>query len=444
AQVLFVLQNNAPETAELTGLTVEPVPFDVSTSQFDLGMQLWETGSGLQGVLSYRTELFDADTAERITSLWRTLLHSVAAAPDTRLSDLPLSATRPLAAPPTGAECSPPPIADGQTVDGQTVISLFDAQVRRTPDRIAVVYGATELTYAELGERVDQMALMLREAGVGPELTVAVALPRSAHLVIATLAVLRAGGCCLPLDPGTPDERLELLPTDCPPVLTVTDRAHAWFLPADLPTLVIGEPGPATPPDLRTPAPQPTGAACVVRAASAHGEPLGAVLSHQDVLRVITGTGADACPGFGDDFDFTVWEWWGQLLRGGRVTVTSRRSAGQVSAGQVSDTYPSADRPPAYVLDGAGRRVPPGVVGELYLPGPGPARGYPGRPARTAERFVADPYGPPGGRMYRTGARARLRGDGSVDLVGRAGQGESAAASALPITVDGPGDSIAG
>ncbi|MFD8380831.1 amino acid adenylation domain-containing protein [Streptomyces sp. NPDC059679] len=437
AQVLFVLQNNAPETAELTGLDVEPVPFDVSTSQFDLGMQLWETDSGLQGMLSYRTELFDEDTAERITSLWGTLLHSVAAAPDTRLSDLPLSATRPLTAPPTGAELPPPPIADGQTADGQTVISRFEAQVRRTPDRIAVVYGATELTYAELGERVDQMASALREAGVGPELTVAVALPRSAHLVIATLAVLRAGGCCLPLDPGTPHDRLELLPADCPPVLTVTDRAHAWFLPADLPTLVIGEPGPATPPDVRTPPPQPAGAACVVRAASAHGEPLGAVLSHQDVLRVITGAGP--CPGFGDVFDFTVWEWWGQLLRGGRVTVTSRRSAGQVA-----DTYPSADRPPAYVLDGAGRRLPPGVVGELYLSGPGPARGYPGRPARTAERFVADPYGPPGGRMYRTGARARLRGDGSVDLVGRAGQGESAAASALPIMADGPGDSIAG
>ncbi|MGO4422896.1 hypothetical protein AB4Z54_30390, partial [Streptomyces sp. MCAF7] len=216
----------------------------------------------------------------------------------------------------------------------------------------------------------------------------------------------------------------------------------AWFLPADLPTLVIGEPGPATPPGLRTPLPQPAGAACVVRATGEDGEPLGAVLSHQDVLCVIAGAGT--CPGLGDVFDFTVWEWWGQLLRGGRVTVTSRRSAGQLAAGQVVDTYPSADRPPAYVLDGAGRRLPPGVVGELYLPGPGPARGYPGRPARTAERFVADPYGPSGGRMYRTGARARLRGDGSVDLVGRAGQGESAAVSALPITADGPGDSIAG
>jgi non-ribosomal peptide synthetase component F len=255
--------------------------------------------------------------------------------------------------------------------------------------------------------------------------------------VIATLAVLRAGGCCLPLDPGTPHERLELLPAGCPPVLTVTDRAHAWFLPAGLPTLVIGEPRPATPPDVRTPPPQPAGAACVVRAAGEHGEPLGAVFSHRDVLCVITGTGP--CPGLGDVFDFSVWEWWGQLLRGSRVTVASRRSAGQVA-----DTDASADRPPAYVLDGAGRRVPPGVVGELYLPGPGPARGYPGRPALTAARFVADPYGPPGGRMYRTGARARLRGDGSVDLVGRTGQQESAVASVLPILADGPGDSIAG
>ncbi|MEU0811645.1 amino acid adenylation domain-containing protein [Streptomyces sp. NPDC005970] len=432
AQVLFVLQNNAPETAELTGLTVEPVPFDVRTSQFDLGMQLWETDTGLQGVLSYRTELFDADTAERITSLWSTLLHSVAAAPDTRLSDLLLSATRPLAPPPTGAERPPPPIADGRTVT-----SLFEAQVRRTPDRIAVVYGATELTYAELGERVDRMALALREAGVGPEATVAVALPRSAHLVIATLAVLRAGGCCLPLDPGTPHQRLELLPAACQPVLTVTDRAHAWFLPVDLPTLVIGDPGPDAPPDVHTPAPQPAGAACVVRAAGGDGEPVGAVLSHQDVVRVITGTGL--CPGLGDVFDLSVWEWWGQLLRGGRVTVTSRPSAGQVA-----DMCASADRPPAYVLDGAGRRVPPGVVGELYLAGPGPARGYPGRPALTAQRFVADPYGPPGGRMYRTGHRARLRGDGSVDFVGRADQGESAVASAVPIVADGPGDSIAG
>ncbi|BBJ37308.1 hypothetical protein SSPO_000260 [Streptomyces antimycoticus] len=381
--------------------------------------------------------------------------------------------------------------------------------------------GGVDLTYAELKHRADRLARVLGDAGVGIEEPVAVALPHSADLVVALLAVLKAGACYLPVDPGYPAERIAYLLGDCPPGAVITDRAHTGLFPDGLPKIVPGEADAPVPAAAPVTGLLPEHAAYVIYTSGSTGTPKGVVVPHHNVVRLFTATRDrfgfteqdtwTLCHSYA--FDFSVWEMWGALLHGGRlvivpqdvvrspedlldllvreqVTVLSQTPSAfyalmradrqapatgdrlslrhVVMGGEALDlgrirewhtrhphgaprvvnmygttettvhvTHLSLDEETVgrgghsligcaiddlrvYVLDGASRPVPPGVVGELYVAGAGVARGYLGRPGLTAERFLPDPYGPAGARMYRTGDRARPLGDGTFDFIGRA------------------------
>ena len=130
--------------------------------------------------------------------------------------------------------------ATARRVPRATLPELFQAQVARTPHATAVVFQDTEVSYGELNARANRLARLLIGRGVGPESLVAVVMERSADLVVALLAVVKAGGAYLPVDPGYPADRISYLFTDAAPVLALTDQACAAKVAvADVPGLPV-------------------------------------------------------------------------------------------------------------------------------------------------------------------------------------------------------------
>ncbi|MFL5540994.1 MAG: non-ribosomal peptide synthetase, partial [Longimicrobiaceae bacterium] len=200
-QVMFSLHPADEGTAALPGLRTEPVPVAGTQALFDLTLVLRPDGDGMAGALEYATALFDRVTALRMIGHFRTLLAAACAAPDARLSTLPLlsaeevdDALRAWEGP---ALHSPP----------ATIHARIARQAARTPDAAAVEDGARRVTCAELEDRAARLAGRLRALGVRPGALVGVRAERSVETVAAVLAVLRAGGAYLPLDPAYPAER---------------------------------------------------------------------------------------------------------------------------------------------------------------------------------------------------------------------------------------------
>ncbi len=184
--------------------------------------------------VGYDPELFDAGTIDRLTGHLTTLLDAIAADPEQPVARLPV-----LTAPERDQvlvrwnETAASVPADADLLD------LFDAQVRSDPAATALVFGDDELTYAELDARIDRLASHLRACGVGPEQVVGLVLPRTTDLVVAMLAVLRAGAAYLPVDPDHPAERIAFVLADAAPVLVLTCAAHDGLVPTDVPRLLL-------------------------------------------------------------------------------------------------------------------------------------------------------------------------------------------------------------
>jgi amino acid adenylation domain-containing protein/non-ribosomal peptide synthase protein (TIGR01720 family) len=215
-QVMFVFQNAARKTHSLPGLSLSTVEVHNGSSTFDLTLSISEEADGLEASLEYATDLFDAATIQRMLGHLQTLLESIAAEPDCRIGDLPLL---------TDEERR-------QVLDlwndtsteyptDRCVHELFTEQAHRTPDAVAVVCGAEQLSYAELNARANQLAHYLRKRGVGPETLVGICAERSPEMIIAVLGVLKAGGAYLPLDPSYPTERLAWMLEDAQPVVVL-------------------------------------------------------------------------------------------------------------------------------------------------------------------------------------------------------------------------------
>jgi amino acid adenylation domain-containing protein len=205
-QVLLVLQNAPAAVAEMTelpGLAVRALNVEMGTAKFDLVFNLEETAAGLSGWWLYNSDLFDATTVRRIAGQFTELVAGILADPDRRLADLPLLG--PAERHQLLAEWNDS--ATAIPVD-RSFPRLFADQVRRAPAALAVSTGEVELSYAELDARADRLARGLVAAGVGPEVVVAVLDERGIDLLVALLAIGKAGGAYLPLDPHHPIPRL--------------------------------------------------------------------------------------------------------------------------------------------------------------------------------------------------------------------------------------------
>ncbi|MGO1056203.1 amino acid adenylation domain-containing protein [Crossiella sp. CA198] len=496
-QVMLIHQRADDLELQLPGLTTEPFLPGTGGVKFDLDLYFTETAAaGVDGFAVYAKDLFDQDTVRGLIDRLELLLRAVLAGPDHPLSTVDIMSAAELTAVTTGGNNT---AAD---LTAPTPAALFAAQVARTPEATAVLAGTGTLTYAELDRRAEALADALAARGAGPEQVVALALPRTAELVVALLAIVKTGAAYLPVDLGYPRDRVELMLADAQPAITVCQPEFAAGFG------LTGTCSPtATGPARAAVAIQGGHPAYLVFTSGSTGRPK-AVTGTQSALanRLDWGRGlaggvriAKSSLSFIDgstellgglvagdtvvladdaavsdpaalielidrhavDLVTVVPSLLSALLRTApadslgsvRTWITSGEAlsaelaeqagarwplarlvnlygcseaagdslaqVGSLGAGSVPIGLPVANTQ-AYVLDEALRPVPPGVAGELYLAGHGLARGYLGQPGRTAERFLANPFGPPGARLYRTGDRARRRRDGVLDFLGRA------------------------
>ncbi|HSU81126.1 MAG TPA: amino acid adenylation domain-containing protein, partial [Thermoanaerobaculia bacterium] len=227
-QVMFALQNAASERLELSGLRLQLIPQEVTAAKFELTLSLAETPAGLSGTIEYAIDLFDRATISRLAGHFATLLAAAVAAPSSPVAELPLLGA---------AERQQLVLEWNDTAvvrDGAAVCihELFERQVAQRPQALAVVGQGRMLSYGELEAQANRLARRLRRAGVGPEVRVATSLPRSPMGVVALLAVLKAGGAWVALDPLYPRERRAWMLEDSGARVLVTLEALRDELPA--------------------------------------------------------------------------------------------------------------------------------------------------------------------------------------------------------------------
>ncbi|GAA4671107.1 non-ribosomal peptide synthetase [Phytohabitans rumicis] len=230
-QVMFDVQHLDRFPATLGGAAIEPIRSGPLVSKFDLTLTVQQRAGGrLRCVFEYATELFDRSTVERLAGQYLRLLDSIVAEPRSRLGELELLAGderhRLLREwPRSGADVIDR--LDPAAEHHLCVPQLFEAQVRRTPEALAAVFGTEQVTYAQLDERVNRFARRLRRLGVAAETTVAVCLERSLDAVVVLLGVLKAGGVYTPVDPTQPAERRDYMIADSGARVVVTTGEFA-------------------------------------------------------------------------------------------------------------------------------------------------------------------------------------------------------------------------
>jgi amino acid adenylation domain-containing protein len=327
-QAMFALQNAPDESIELPGLTMKPVNVESETAQFDLSLNVWERGSALTGHLSYRTDLFDANTIRRMLAHFRTLLESIAKHPDERVSALrllPDDERRQLL-----HGWNPSERSFRQDV---CLHRLFEAQAEQAASATALVFESESISYGELNRRANRLAHHLRALGVGPEVRVCLLLERSVEMIVGILAILKAGGAYVPLDPTYPAERLAFLLDDSGAHVCLTTRSFLEQHPAHNVASVCldadGEVIDAQPEHNPAGTSGPDNLAYVIYTSGSTGKPKGVMVTHRNVARLLAATHdwfkfdeRDVWTLFHSSaFDFSVWEMWGALLSGGRLLV---------------------------------------------------------------------------------------------------------------------------
>ncbi|MEP0752187.1 amino acid adenylation domain-containing protein [Trichocoleus sp. Lan] len=225
-QVMFAL-HTAPKTAlQLPGLSLSLLEVETGTAKFDLTLEITDTEEGLTGTLEYNTDLFDEATITRMLGHFQTLLEGIVANPDCRLSDLPLL---------TEAEKYQLLVEWNQTQTDYPADScfhqLFEQQVEKTPDAVAIVFKNQHLTYKQLNERANQLANYLQKQGITTESLVGICVERSLEMMVGLIGILKAGGAYVPLDPSYPQERLSFMLSDAQMSVLLTQQHLVEKLP---------------------------------------------------------------------------------------------------------------------------------------------------------------------------------------------------------------------
>ncbi|MGF1425057.1 amino acid adenylation domain-containing protein [Kitasatospora sp. LaBMicrA B282] len=521
-QIMYNFSAQQPSEHHLAELAVEQVPVPVTTCKFDLVLSVVDDGSCLEGALEYASDLYLHDTARRIAASLTRLLTAAVSAPDTPLTGLPLVPEADLALMMRWG------VSEQQLTSALTVHQLVEDQTDRTPQRTALRAGGNSLSFAELDDRANRLANALLSGTLGappitPEAPVALLLDRSPELVVAMLAVLKAGGYFIPMDPGYPPARLARIASAVAPavVLSRGDLVRRLSDPqlfGVVPVVAVEDAAsvlsrmPTHRPNLSV---DPRGLIYSIFTSGSTGHPKGVAVEHIGAVRYLSWA-ARNYPGSGEHgtlvhssvgFDLTMSSLLEPLVSGRGMTLLPADATladlahelsgplafdyvrltpshlrhliahwsdnslepaarGWVVGGEVLDPQlverllqlrpdavvvnhygptetvigrvvhpvragdhltPDAPLPLGaplgatrlQVLDPRLEPVPIGAVGELYIGGEGVARGYIGRAALTAERFLPDPQDQPGARMYRTGDLVRWRTDGLLDFVGR-------------------------
>ncbi|MEA5602484.1 amino acid adenylation domain-containing protein [Nostoc sp. UHCC 0252] len=327
-QVMFVLQNTPMSALELSGLTLNFLENHANTAMFDLTLDMKETEGGLVGALEYNTDLFNDSTITRMVGHLQTLLTSIVANSELRVSELSL-----LTEPEKHQlllEWNNTEVAYPQQ---QCIHELFELQVEQTPDAVAVVFEDEQLSYRELNTKANQLAHYLQKLGVKPEVLVGICVERSLSTIIGILAILKAGGAYVPLDPAYPSERLAFILQDAQVSVLLTQQHFIENLPQHQTNVVcldtdwerIVQESPQNPISGCT----SDRLAYIIYTSGSTGQPKGVLVNHSNVVRLFAAT--EHWYKFNQDdvwtlfhsiaFDFSVWELWGALLYGGKIVI---------------------------------------------------------------------------------------------------------------------------
>ena len=208
-QAMFVLQNATKPFQEIDGIRIDPVDIERTRSQFDLALFLRERDGKYIGYFEYSTDLFDKSTIERMAGHLSTLLEGIVRDSDHKIATLPILTDR---------ERDQLLVEWNDTAadypKNKCIHQLFEDQVKRTPDAIAIEFGDQQLSYRDLNQRANQLAHYLIGLGIGPEALVGICVERSLEMVVGLLGILKAGGAYVPLDAAYPNERLRFMLED--------------------------------------------------------------------------------------------------------------------------------------------------------------------------------------------------------------------------------------
>ncbi|MHA6940169.1 non-ribosomal peptide synthetase, partial [Ralstonia pseudosolanacearum] len=308
---------------ELEGLTIEGVGAGQAAAKFDLTLELRETSEGLTGSLDYATALFDRATIERYLGYLQRLLKAMAADDSQEVNRIALldEGERTQLLESWNETKAPYPQAS-------TIHGLFEAQVRRTPEAIAVEHEGRQVSYAELNARANRVAHALIGLGVGPDARVGLCAERSVELVVGLLGILKAGGGYVPLDPSYPQDRLTYMLEDSAPVAVLAQSNTREPLGAlSVPVLDLDGPLEEAEHDPQVTGLEPHHLAYVIYTSGSTGRPKGVMVEHRGLSNLLDWYLEDLglCS---DDtvllvssysFDLTQKNILGPLLAGGRL-----------------------------------------------------------------------------------------------------------------------------
>jgi len=419
-QVMFAFQNAPRQSRELPGLTVSPVEIINETAKFDLSLYTWEEKEGLRARLEYNTDLFDAATIHRMLAHFATLVQGIVTNPDRHLSDLPIL---------TEIERSQLLIEWNDTQKDypkdKCIHELFEEQVEKSPDAIAVVFEDEQLTYRELNTQANQLAHYLRNLKVGAESLVGVCMERSLEMIIGLLGVLKAGGAYVPLDPAYPKERLAFMLEDSRALVVLTQRGLLDSLPPSSATVVcvdrewkkiVNESDEN--PDSKVTS---DNSAYVIYTSGSTGKPKGVAIEHRSPVAFLTWTHsafaaedlAGVLASTSICFDLSVFELFAPLTTGGRVILAENALAlptlPAVSQVTLINTVPSAIAellrlngipPSVRTVNLAGEPLGTGLVQQIY--------------EKTSAKLVYDLYGPSEDTTYSTYALRTSQGPQTI------------------------------
>lgn len=218
-QVMFVLQNAPMGELELPNLNLTVLEPPKQTAKFDLTLLMEEKNGQLIGAWEYNTDLFDGATIERMIEHFQMLLSGILATPDQNIWQLPLIAEQ---------ERHQLLVEWNQTQtdysQDKCIHQLFEEQVEKTPNAVAVVFDNEQLTYRELNQRANQLANYLQTLGVKSEKIVGICVERSLEMIVGLLGILKAGGAYLPLDFTYPQERISRMLDDAQVAVLLTQK----------------------------------------------------------------------------------------------------------------------------------------------------------------------------------------------------------------------------
>ena len=335
-QVMFELQQASWWLeAELPGASLQQVPTESGISLFDL---TWSMTSRGVGEIEYNTDVFTAATIECLLGHWQVLLQSIIADPL-----LPISALSLLSPQERAQQVGAWNQTQAPDVTETCLAHRITAQASQTPDRIALSFHEEQLSYAQLEQRASHLACVLQAGGVGPECLVALLAQRSIPLVVGILAVFKAGGAYLPLDPTMPSQRLSQILHDAHPHVLLTAAHLAWQVPSidslswlSLDMVMDSGPFPGFPWQEETWC-DPQQGSYVIYTSGSTGRPKGVVIHQQGLLNHLSAKMEElqlqpqdcVAQNASLSFDISVWQMWAALLQGGRVHLFSAEEAQQ-------------------------------------------------------------------------------------------------------------------